>query len=693
MKKPPFFIWSISLICLLSSCNLDNLDFNKLSNETNLAPEFIIPVANANISVWDLIQSANTGNEDVITKDLNGLVKIVYKKDNLFNYNVHDFLTFPSVQTFSSGDKVLGDILPEDLSTTLNIGLNELVNSVNGALDTILPLNGFTAIFPGVSASGLSAPFDFDPIVEFKTITLSNGTLKIKMENQLKVPITIKGSFYDIGYNRKITDFTFADIQPNETSIESVSLAGIQLSNQVEFRLVTFNTPGSIVPVKISLNDYFRTTFSLTDPAISQGNLIIKSSQTIKGSSGVFGFNFPEPDLKAFSAVLKKGSLSIKTSNTSQLTGTINFKLNEIKKNGVPVEAKVPLSGNSTTIDLSGAFINFSSDATVPYNRIPYLYSVAVNPSNGFINYSSNDLIKMDISLSNLEFKSITGDFGSRSIEINKGIFNLNVDLLNKIDGSFKLANPNLILTIRNSIGMPASIGLGLTGYNKSGQSVILTRNPSTFDIPVPVDINSGIATGTINFNKQNSNIVDFVALPPSGEISYSGKVDFNKSNPVTQQKPNFLDVDAIFSIDLAMELPLEMQMRNMAFRDTSGIKGSDYDKIETANLIINAKNGIPLDVDLQLLFVDTISNIHFGESKITKILSAAQVNASGVITPVQSTQTFNLDKNEMENLRKANGIIFVGTISSPTSGTTIAPIMADSKIELSVVIKSKVNL
>ncbi|MDP3435482.1 MAG: hypothetical protein Q8T04_21315 [Bacteroidota bacterium] len=692
MKRSPFIIWFVLLVFLINSCNLDNLDFEKLSKTMNLSPEFVAPVAKANITVWDLIQSANKENEDVITKDQNGLIKIVYKQNDLFNYNVRDFLDFPGSQSFSSGNKVLGDITPDDVKVSRNISLNELISNTNGALNDLLQFNGMTIPFPSTSITNIESKFSLDPITDFTSITLSKGSLGIVMENKLKVPIAIQGNLFDIGNNRVITEFTFTNIAPGEKKSSSASLAGKQLSNIIEFRLTSFATTGSTTPVTVNLTDYFKMDFNLSGLGISQGNLIIKNSQTLEGTSDVFKFDFPEPDLKAFSAVLKKGTILVKTTNTSKMTGSVNLTLNEIKKNGVPLQINVPLSGSSTTIDLAGANINFASDPVVPYNQIPYVYSLTVNSTAGYINYSATDIIKMDITLNGLEFKSITGDFGKRAITVDPDVFDLNVDMLDKIDGSFKLANPSLVLTIRNSIGMPAKVDLDFIATNKDGKTVAL--DPQVFTIPVPANINAGIATKTIVFNKDSSNIVDFIALPPTGQISYSGNVNFNPSATlITPQNPNFLDIDATFAIDMAMELPLELQISNLAFKDTSGINGSDYDKIESAELILNAKNGIPLDIDMQLIFIDTLQNIQFGASKKTKILSAAQVNSSGVITPVQSSQTFSLNAVEMENLRKANGIVFSGTVSSPSGGTVAAPIMSDSKLEMNVVIKAKVNL
>ncbi len=690
MKRNHYFLWVVLLLFLTNSCNIDSLDFSKLSDDVNINPSMVAPVAKANVSVWDLLQSANQDNKDVITKDpTTGLVKIIYTENDLYKYNLSDFLDLPNQQNFSSGDKQLGEISPADVSVTRNITLSDLANSVGGSLSGIGAYNNTDAPFPSVTYTG-SAQYNLNQITDFTWISLNKGSLTISMENKLKVPVTIKGTLYDTGYNRKVTDFTFSSIAPNATSNTTVDLTGLQISNKVEFRMMSFDTPGSATPVRINVNDYFKLSFDLKGLKISKGNLMVKS-QVLEGYAGAFSFVFPEPEMKAFEATMKKGAIIIKATNSSKVSGTINLTLNQVKKNGVPITASIPLTGTSTSIDLSGAVFNFASDPLVPYNRIPYTYSLQVNNSGGYIDYLSTDAIKLDITLSNLGFKSVQGDFGKRTINIDKGYFDMNVDMLDKIEGNFKLVNPKVNLIIHNSIGIPATGNLNLTASNRDGKTESL--NPQPFDVPVPANLNAGVATKTIVFDKQNSNIVNLVALPPTGQVSYSGVVSFNANNQVTQQNPNFMDIDGTFSIDLAMELPMEMQISNLAFKDTSSISGDDFDKLESAELTIIANNGIPLDIDMQLFFIDSISKKQYGSSKKTKIMTAAQVNSSGVITPVQSTQTFSLDKSEMENLRKANAIVFSGTVSSPSGGTGVATIYSNSKIDLSVVIKSKVNL
>jgi len=686
---------SINLLVLLflfTRCGLDDLDFGKLSDKVNMNPEFVAPVAKANVTVWDLVQSANEKNNDLIIKDPNGLLKIMYKKDNIFKYNVREFLNFPVNQSFSSGDKALGEISPGDISFSRSVTLNDLGNSLGGAIAGLKVFDGKKVPFPQYTYNGTNVGYGLLMINDFSSITVSKGSLEIVIENELMVPVTIVGSLFDIQNNTKIADFTFTDIAPGKISTRSVNLEGIKLSNRVEFRMLTFDTPGSKLNlVNINMNDYFKMSFNMKDIKISQGNVLVKS-QSLDGFNGAFGFVFPDAGVKAFMAELKKGTLTIKTKNTSKLTGTINVTLGEIRKNGIPIKVSVPLNWNLTVVDLSDANINFASDPSVPYNRIPYSYSVALNASDGYVDYTSTDVIDLEITLNNLDFKSIQGDFGKRSIQIDPGVFDMDVDMFNKLEGGFKLSNPELKLNIQNSIGVPASVNLDFIAANKAGQTVSL--NPPVFAIPVPANINAGTAVGNVIFNKDNSRIVDLIALPPTGKISYSGKVDFNPANQaITAQNPNFLDLDAMFDIGVALELPLELQVKNLTFKDTTAVTGNNFDKMESAEMQINAKNGLPLDVNMQLCFIDTISKMQYGVSKVSKILAAAQVSNLGVITPTESVQTFTLDKIEIENLRKSNGVVFSGIVSSPALGEKVAPILSDSKVELKVIIKSKVNL
>jgi len=191
MKKLPFVCSILLLLFLANSCKMDNLDFSKLSKTMNLNPEIVVPVAKANITVWDLVQSVNKNNVNQITQDPNGLIQIVYKQDNIYNYDVRKFLNFPGQESASSGDKQLGEISPGDVSVSRTISLSDLVGNLGGSLNTVQQFDGMTVPFPPLSFSNLAVPFNLNQIADFTSVTISSGNLGIILENKMKVPMTI----------------------------------------------------------------------------------------------------------------------------------------------------------------------------------------------------------------------------------------------------------------------------------------------------------------------------------------------------------------------------------------------------------------------------------------------------------------------------------------------------------------------
>ena len=303
MKKSTLFLCFVLLLFLVNSCNLDSLDFDKLSDDLNLNPEVVAPVATADITVWDLIHSANNDNDDVITKDpTTGLVKIVYKQDNLYSYNVRDFLDFPTQQSLSADNKALGEVSPSDVSISRKVTLDELGNTLPGHVNNIQNFAGQNIIFQQYSFTGPTVTYGVDPFSDFTSVTLSKGTLDVKLDNKLRIPITLKGILYDKIKQATIASVAF-DLQPNVSSTQSFTLDGKELSNQIEFQLTEFTTLGSSPnTVLIDLKDYFNLTFRMKDLKVKTGNLMVKA-QTLDEKKGVMSFTFPEADLKAFSTV------------------------------------------------------------------------------------------------------------------------------------------------------------------------------------------------------------------------------------------------------------------------------------------------------------------------------------------------------------------------------------------------------
>ncbi|MDX9883659.1 MAG: hypothetical protein RBS73_16480 [Prolixibacteraceae bacterium] len=690
MKKFLHKLLFVTLLFIANSCNLDNFDFGKLSDDVDLSPEFVMPLANADISMWDIIESVNDENDTLLKTGDNNVIKIVYTEEGIYDYKVRDLLDLPQQKSFSSGDKVFGGIALDNVQVNKEVNLWDITGAVDGNIDNIIPMDGTVNVFPSTSYVGPPpAVYAVPNITDFTWVKFTTGDLEITLQNNLPVPITIEGGLINKTSGQGIAAFSFINLTPGNTQTVTVSMANRTITNLIDFRMTKFETHATGFPALINLNDGFKLSMNFKNIEIWEGNVKV-DAQTLTGFSGSFNFEF-EDNVKVFEAILERGFMDITSFNNSQLTGTINLSFPQIKKNGNPVQVSVPFTGSPNTVGLSDAVINFASDIASPYNTVPYEYSISVNEYPGYVNYYSTDFIRMNVSLSSLDYTSIKGDFGDKNITIDEGSFKMDTEFLDKISGNFKLANPQLQLVLTNGIGVPAEVNANFIAQNKSGQSVSL--DPAPFRLATPTSLGSPAVTQTIDFNKSNSNIVNFIALPPSGNITYSGNISFNPDGAINAANPNFFDLDASLKIDLGVDLPFELQVSNLTFEDTAKISSGDLDMIKSAELIVNAVNEIPLDIDVQLFFIDTISGQQYSSSAKKKLLSAAQISDTGVITPVTSSNSVQLSETELEGLKKANGIVFKGMISSPENGTKTAVIYSTSRLNMNVVIKSKFDL
>lgn len=689
MKKNLYRLLFLISLFLASSCNLDNFDFNKLSEDINISPEMVMPMAKANITVWDIIESVNDENDTLLKTGDKDIIKIVYTEEGIYKYQVRDFINLPDHKEFNSGNKEIGNIKLNTFSKERGVSISQLQDKLTGAIDNIT--NGAQQL-PALSYDPISIEYNVEGIDKFENVDFAKGELIISLKNNFQTHyITVEASLIDKASNTTIKDVVFSNIMPNNLSSNvKVSLDNRSFSNQLSFRITKLIVHQNNFVEMIDLaTDIFLFKMSFNNLEVKSGRVKVET-QRIENFSGSFDFNFDD-GVEVYEAGLKGGGLEISSVNHSPLSGTLNITFPEIKKMGAPIVVSIPFTGQSSKQNLSNALINLSSDLNNSFNKVPYTYSIDLNASNGFINYNANDYVRLDVNLSMLEFKTVKGNFGKKQVKIDDGSFNMDMEFLDKIAGDFRLANPKLQLILTNGIGVPAQVTANFVAQNKSGKTVSL--DPAPFIVTTPASLNSPAVKQTVSFDKTNSNIVEFVALPPSGNVSYSGNIDFNASNTVTLANPNFFDLDASLQIDLGVDLPFELQVNNLTFEDTVKMDSGDLDKIKSAELIVNAVNEIPLDIDVQLFFVDTISGQQYSSSAKSKLLNAAQISDAGVITATNSSNTISLSETELSGLKKANGIIIKGSISSPASGTKTAVIYSKSKLNINVALKTKLDL
>ena len=76
----------------------------------------------------------------------------------------------------------------------------------------------------------------------------------------------------------------------------------------------------------------------------------------------------------------------------------------------------------------------------------------------------------------------------------------------------------------------------------------------------------------TLGLNKDNSNIVDFLSLPPTGDISYQGTVTVNPQG----DEDNVIYSDGEIDLDAYVRIPFALSAEGLNYKDT--LKDIDID-------------------------------------------------------------------------------------------------------------------
>ena len=183
------------------------------------------------------------------------------------------------------------------------------------------------------------------------------------------------------------------------------------------------------------------------------------------------------------------------------------------KADGSPAVYTIPLDGSQTSLihyeDISGLDIDMTTGQTLQWNTIPYRITVSLDSTQNYVNILSSDEITFNVSINNAELSYIGGDFGSQPVAIDPGEIDMEIELLDRFDGGFKLANPQLKLFVQNSAGVPSRFYGKFTAFGSNSESVDL--NPEAIDIAYPALPTDGTVEETIIYNKDNSNIIDFM--------------------------------------------------------------------------------------------------------------------------------------------------------------------------------------
>ncbi len=320
-------------------------------------------------------------------------------------------------------------------------------------------------------------------------------------------------------------------------------------------------------------------------------------------------------------------------------------------------------------------------------------YTIDAPDSKVFVEYlavgaSSGDTLMLNpffIQLSEVEFSYAEGYFANQLHD--NGLDTIDIDLFDSwLEGDVYFADPLIHIFVYNSFGVPTrSIVQVFDVYSAQGQ-VLPLESPyidDGIDFEYP-DLNhiGETAVTQFTFDKDNSNIEDILGSEPV-RLVYEVDAITNPDNDTAIV--GYITDSSQYTVTVEVELPLHGTANNFKVRDTFDLNLQILDSLEALELKIIAENGFPLEIKMDLIFLDEnnqpVATIF---DKPELVVAAAPVNADGY--PVQTTVHTTLIPIEgtlLDQARKASKIALLASFYTTSEDGMQNPVKITNLQEL----------
>lgn len=322
-----------------------------------------------------------------------------------------------------------------------------------------------------------------------------------------------------------------------------------------------------------------------------------------------------QPDERIDSIVLKAGDFHFSIQSTFQHTGRLVVSSSFIMKNGKPWKEEFYIGNTSESYqgefdrDLNGLTLHLlhRNDSTLlPLNFSLTLYSDDGQP------LKPSDQVTIDLGLLNIGFRLIYGNIGYKELLAQQGSILVNLFEKSDIGGIVEFEDPKFSLQIDNTNGMP--ILMEFTNVYSSSERKNITvpisfppaENPVQIDYPAINEI--GLSKQTLfTFENSDPPFKDVMQTEPNN-ISFTTRAytDISKANST-----NFVLDTSRFTASVNVILPLWLRAGEFVLRDTidfdfqNMLGEKERSLIDTLIVYLEVNNGLPLNVGVQLTFVD----------------------------------------------------------------------------------------
>lgn len=408
-----------------------------------------------------------------------------------------------------------------------------------------------------------------------------------------------------------------------------------------------------------------------------------------------FAFN-AAPGQELDSVQIKSGDLKLNIQSTFQANVSVTIQIPSLETNaGSTFEQTIVLNGPNSanpSIDISGYTLKLI-DGGNP-NRLRLSIAATITSTGQAVTLAQN--LSVNFTLEDLEFRGMFGDLGSLAFPLTAD--SLNVDIFDNAEGSgsFQLLSPTVSLTLSNSFGLPLGFDINeFVAYRPleppvflSGTALSAPLNPYLVNAPNYNEIGQ-YKRSNISLTGANSNLPELLSYLPK-YLGYQFNLELNPGSASTK---NFVLDSSRLTIGVHLELPFHGSVSGLTLQRDYEFGGLGIDDVERSTVHLKTVNGSPVDMSVQVFFVDEGGTVLDSLFTNPKILEAAPVDVNGFSSGSSTFETeVKLSQSKVERIEQAERLVIRAGVVTANDGNTPVRFSAEDEFNVVIGVKTKMS-
>ena len=427
----------------------------------------------------------------------------------------------------------------------------------------------------------------------------------------------------------------------------------------------------------------------------AEQDILAISDLTIPPVTFTVNLNGVIPGVRVDKLLVKKGVIKVNTNHTFNNDGYMTIRIVNATKNGTPFSFTLGpfVTGQSQSyVDISGVYLDLSSSPNTVQAEVGGFLKKSGSPVAG-------DEMRADFQVTIDTIGRFEGFLGRQTFPQLTDTVRVNVFNNAYTLGQVYFMDPQAVITIVNSIGVPAEITIEkmLAINNASGATLDIANrlgDGAFFDVPSPLINATKPVIKTMNYTNANTGnaMNDFFNMKPDN-VAFQIKTVIN---PTGTPLNFFTDTSELYDT-LRVKLPLWGHFDHLTFQDTFDLVIDKPEELEYLAFRTAVSNGLPLAGLMQVYFTDDKYNVQDSLTGTDQlIIREAPVDPSTELPypgvyGVKDT-TFIMNTARLQNLKNVRKAIVRAVLHSSEEGQVNVKLRAEQSVKLNFSARAKIR-